>query len=283
MAIPYEDSINRTTAQPRFVDEIFATIALRDAYAETLRYVGMSCTVLDDGTGKQKDYWLVGGVTNAHWEEKKFGGSGSGTKNYIGEIVTSNGENTGVTGNFEDGNINGWLKGILELGLNTPYPVSITAYPSPTPSPVDLTFTDTLNLVGRGSLLVTIERLTAGIVFGTKELYVDKVDQGQILDVGFDYKYTEGTVKLQMEGTPSDHLAVTIYDLDNFKFITPINPFVFVDTEGKARTKFQTSFNGARYILMIYATRSIPPSQTGGTLVIDDVYLSPQAPASKEL
>lgn len=72
MAIPFEDSIVRTTNQPRFVDERFDTLANRDAYADTLRYEGMLVYVQED----QTSYRLKGGIENEHWQ---VDGGGGGT------------------------------------------------------------------------------------------------------------------------------------------------------------------------------------------------------------
>lgn len=77
MAIPFEDSINRTTNTPRFTDEVFDTIVDRDAFADTLRYEGLSCYVKEDLT----TYRLKGGIDNAHWEVD--GGSGGGGSSLI--------------------------------------------------------------------------------------------------------------------------------------------------------------------------------------------------------
>lgn len=74
MAIPFEDSINRTTATPRFTDEVFADLTARNAYAGTLRYEGMTCYV----ESKAKNYQLQGGITNSDWVQIGAGGGGGG-------------------------------------------------------------------------------------------------------------------------------------------------------------------------------------------------------------
>ena len=75
MAIPFEDSINRTTATPRFTDEVFADLTARNAYAGTLRYEGMTCYVESEA----KNYQLQGGITNSDWVKIGAGGGGGGS------------------------------------------------------------------------------------------------------------------------------------------------------------------------------------------------------------
>lgn len=69
MAIPFEDSINRTTNAPRWTDEKVADATARDAISSTLRYEGMTVYQIDT----KKSYQLQGGITNSDWKE--FGGS----------------------------------------------------------------------------------------------------------------------------------------------------------------------------------------------------------------
>ena len=73
MAYPVADSFGRTTASPRFADEVFDTLAERDAYASGLRYEGLLVYVKEDETS----YRLKGGTDNADWVIDG-GGSGSG-------------------------------------------------------------------------------------------------------------------------------------------------------------------------------------------------------------
>lgn len=69
MAIPFEDSINRTTNAPRWTDEKVADVTARDALSATLRYEGMSVYVVSVA----KTYQLQGGIANSDWKE--FGGA----------------------------------------------------------------------------------------------------------------------------------------------------------------------------------------------------------------
>lgn len=73
MAYPVADEFGRTTAQPRFSDEVFDTLAERDAFASGLRYEGMLVYVKEDETS----YRLKGGTDNVNWVVDG-GGSGSG-------------------------------------------------------------------------------------------------------------------------------------------------------------------------------------------------------------
>lgn len=50
--------------------KIVADIAARDAIPSGERTEGMTVTVLDDGNGVQRDYWLDGGITNGDWKVK---------------------------------------------------------------------------------------------------------------------------------------------------------------------------------------------------------------------
>lgn len=74
MAISIADSFSRATAQPRFSDEVFATLAALQAFAVPLRYPGMVVTVLNKGDGTQGLFWFNGGTSNANIEEFKGGG-----------------------------------------------------------------------------------------------------------------------------------------------------------------------------------------------------------------
>lgn len=77
MAIPFEDSINRTTNAPKWTDEKVADTTVRDAISSTLRYEGMIVYCIAD----KKTYQLQGGITNADWKE--FGGAGGFAIPYI--------------------------------------------------------------------------------------------------------------------------------------------------------------------------------------------------------
>ena len=65
MAIPFEDSISRTTNAPRWTDEKVADATARDAISSTLRYEGMTVYQIDT----KKSYQLQGGITNSDWKE----------------------------------------------------------------------------------------------------------------------------------------------------------------------------------------------------------------------
>lgn len=82
MAIPFEDSINRTTSAPRWTDEKVADLTARDAISSTLRYEGMTVFVVADG----KTYQLVGGILDANWKEF---GSGGGGANYVDSFTAT--------------------------------------------------------------------------------------------------------------------------------------------------------------------------------------------------
>lgn len=73
------------TNLPLDLRDIQPNIAARDAIDPLVRYVGMFCKVLDDGSGEQKLFWLKGGITNGDWEEFSGGGSGSGVKDVADE------------------------------------------------------------------------------------------------------------------------------------------------------------------------------------------------------
>ena len=79
------------TALPLDSRDVVADIAARDAIDLLVRYQTMMVKVLDDGTGSQKLFWLVGGTDNAHWEEFSSGGGGGGSSDGddVGEVFAS--------------------------------------------------------------------------------------------------------------------------------------------------------------------------------------------------
>jgi len=85
MAIPFEDSINRTTNAPRWTDEKVADLTARDAISATLRYEGMCVYV----TADKKTYQLQGGVLDTDWAE--YGGSSTTVTAYVDKFTTANG------------------------------------------------------------------------------------------------------------------------------------------------------------------------------------------------
>lgn len=78
MGIELASSFDRKAGVPLDSLSKVATIAARDAIPALVRYVGMEVTVLDDGTGLQKKYWLKYGIDNADWSDD-VGGGGSGS------------------------------------------------------------------------------------------------------------------------------------------------------------------------------------------------------------
>lgn len=78
MAIEVASSFERKAGVPLDDREVLADITARDAIPLLVRYEGMKVTVLDDGNGEQKLFWLKGGITNGDWEEFSSGGSGTG-------------------------------------------------------------------------------------------------------------------------------------------------------------------------------------------------------------
>lgn len=90
MAIPFEDSINRTTNAPRWTDEKVANLAARDALSATLRYESMVVYVISE----QKSYQLVGGILDANWKEF---GAGSGVTNLLSDTFTATASQTVFT------------------------------------------------------------------------------------------------------------------------------------------------------------------------------------------
>lgn len=81
MAIPFEDSIIRTTASPKFTDDKFANVAARDAFSATLRYESMVVYCV----AEKKNYQLQGGILNTNWVE--FGG-GTNVATYYDQVFT---------------------------------------------------------------------------------------------------------------------------------------------------------------------------------------------------
>jgi len=86
MAIPFEDSINRTTNAPRWTDEKVADLTARDAISATLRYEGMCVYV----TADKKTYQLQGGVLDTDWTEYGSGG-GAVVTAYVDKFTDANG------------------------------------------------------------------------------------------------------------------------------------------------------------------------------------------------
>lgn len=78
MGIELASSFDRKAGVPLDSLTRVANIAARDAIPALVRYVGMEVTVLDDGTGLQKKYWLKYGIDNADWSDD-VGGGGSGS------------------------------------------------------------------------------------------------------------------------------------------------------------------------------------------------------------
>ncbi len=78
MGIELASSFDRKAGVPLDSLSRVANIAARDAIPALVRYVGMEVTVLDDGTGLQKKYWLKYGIDNADWSDD-VGGGGSGS------------------------------------------------------------------------------------------------------------------------------------------------------------------------------------------------------------
>lgn len=85
MAIPFEDSIIRTTNAPKFTDDKFADVTARDAFSSTLRYEGMVVYCI----AEKKNYQLQGGILNANWAE--YGSSSTTVTAYVDKFTTANG------------------------------------------------------------------------------------------------------------------------------------------------------------------------------------------------
>lgn len=85
MAIPFEDSINRTTNAPRWTDEKVADLTARDAILSTLRYEGMTVYVVAD----KKTYQLQAGILDANWTE--YGSTSTTVTAYVDKFTTANG------------------------------------------------------------------------------------------------------------------------------------------------------------------------------------------------
>lgn len=166
--------------------KIVADIAARNAIPSGERTEGMTVTVLDDGNGNQKDYWLKGGITNSDWLEKKSGGA-----NAIHEVTNL------ISNPRGDEGITGWT---YETYASNARP---TGVPSTGASGLLLqAFSGSLSSLGENKF--TLTKYSSGSAQGQAAAFVMPVPGG--------YRSSVLSVKVLYKTTSPDFIAGSLSD-----------------------------------------------------------------------
>lgn len=89
MGIQLGSQFDFSTSLPLDSRDVVADITARNAINSGVRYIGMAVKVLNDGSGNQKLYWLVGGTANANWQEFSSGGGSGGFNNIVSKTAST--------------------------------------------------------------------------------------------------------------------------------------------------------------------------------------------------
>lgn len=200
------------------------------------------------------------------------GGSGSGSKNYLGNI---NGTDNG--GDFETNSVGSWTLGTLN--------VSAGGFPSGTPSfgsgaSANLSVaisTSNGTLSGSYSLQeVSSAATTLGNMLASPAFTIDSSDQAKNLTFSFSYKAAVNPTNGNFSGTSSNSFAIAIYDVTNTSWIMPAGSWCETQSSGvgKCVGSFQTSSSGVGYRFIIY---NMNASSGAITMLYDDFSLGPSS------
>lgn len=214
-------------------------------------------------------------------------GSGSGNKNYLSSIVTSNGTNNG-NGDFELGNTTGWSLAHSTLS-GTLFPTSVgssgntfsSAGGSHGGSAASGTLSFAINTVNRlagnySAALTSSGASTAGDMLISDGFMIDKEDYNRVLTVSFAYSVSSGT--LNLSGTSANSFAVYIYNAASNAWIQPAGVYNMVQSNGTGicTATFQTAVSAQPWQVAI-----VNVNATAGaySLIVDDFKVGPNSVA----
>lgn len=218
--------------------------------------------------GNLSKWMLIGGINS---------GVGSGTKNYLTAITTSQSTtpNTG-NGDFELGATTGWNKatagavsgGFVSGALTVGTAASITTFGVESTTPISGTYSLETN---------ASSGLTAGQGFISDVFNIDYEDQAKVL--AFKFSYSDRTGGTNFSGTSSNTYAVAIYDVTNSAWIQPAGVWNLAQSSGVGTSTgtFQTTSNSTSYRIGIFCVNA-----TGGNTRTywDNFFVGPQITAS---
>jgi hypothetical protein len=205
--------------------------------------------------------------------ESQIGSGSGGSKNYLGNIITTGGANA-IGGDIESGSVSGFVKGNTTLDSTTKLPVTPTFG-----SGYDANFF--ASVVSSGQLSGTYSlsagstaAIIAGDFFATVPFYIDKSDQTHVLTVSFAYKYISSAAAPDFSGTKTNTIGVAIYDVTNSAIIQVASPWGMNRSSGvgKFTSTFQASASGTQYRVIIFFANALA---SAGTFYFDDFSVSP--------
>lgn len=201
------------------------------------------------------------------------GGTGSGSKNYLAVVVTSNGTNVG-NGDFELGATTGWNLGTVTL--TNGIPTGIPSFSSGASGNLSIsTMTAGSQIAGTYSLsYLSSAATTAGNFLHSSAFFIDQEDQAKVMTFKFYYQNQNSTVG-NWSGTSSNSFGVAIWDQTNSAWIVPAGGFGMTQNTGcgYCTGTFQTTSNSTSYRLVIYNANA---TASGITVYFDDFVLGPQ-------
>jgi len=208
---------------------------------------------------------------------------GSGLKNYLASVTTSNGANS-LSGNFEGGSTASFSLANTALSSQLA-PTSVASAGIEFSSSnggtnananLSLSSTGANQLTGLYSaLLSSSASSTAGNMLVSKAFYIDKSDQAKILQISFNYSVISGGTNLVLSGTSTNSFAIWAYDVTNAVWIQPAGVYNITQGTGvgTCTATFQTTSNSTQYQIAL-----INVNATSGayTLALDEFSVGPQ-------
>lgn len=214
-----------------------------------------------------------------------IGSSSGGGKNYLSNIITSNGSgnaNTG-NGNFELSSTTGWSLAHSALSGVTPTSTasagsafSSSVGGSPANGNLSLTLISSGQIEGNYSGdLASSSSSTAGDMLISDAFYIDSEDKAKMLQFQFYYNANSGAANLNFSGTSSNSYAIWIYDVTNGQWLMPQGVYNLVQSSGTgyAVGTFQTTINSTQYQLALI---NINASSGAFGLYVDSFLTGPQ-------
>lgn len=260
-----QSSVLQTLKNQSATEGTAANRILTPSGADITLLSGQSATLIYDASQSR---WIVVGISSS--------GSGSGTKNYLSTVTTSQSStpNTG-NGNFELGSTVGWslgTTGTLTNGLPTGSPT----FGSGASGNLSISTVNSGQLAGMFSLsYASSAATTVGNMLASDAFNIDSEDQAKVLTWKFCYKAQTNPANANWSGTSSNSFGVAIWDVTNSQWLGTTANFGMTQNAGVGIVSgtVQTNLSTAQMRLVVY---NINATTGAVTLYFDDFSIGPQ-------